>query len=127
MSTRRLLITVAQRQPVAEASQRTPGDDPSITHRCYSFTDAARLRTRQSGGIKGKFVGTCMGPAASRRRTARLLIGVLAAGLVLATTPAISSADADPDAAAVAPDGSHLVSLTLGEGRRADAEVYSAA
>lgn len=72
-------------------------------------------------------MGTCMGPAASRRRTARLLIGVLATGLVLATTPAISSADADPDAAAVAPDGSHLVSLTLGEGRRADAEVYSAA
>lgn len=66
--------------------------------------------------------------AARVRWDSRLLVGLAVACLALAAAPvAVSSADATPEAAVAAPDGSHLVSLTLGEGRSADAEVYSAA
>lgn len=62
------------------------------------------------------------------RWSSRLLVAVAVAVLALATTPAaLSSAQPRPETVATAPDGSHLVSLTRGEGRTADAQVYSVA
>jgi S-formylglutathione hydrolase FrmB len=67
-------------------------------------------------------------PVSHARWNSRLVAAVAVAGLALTAAPAITaSAEPTLDKVVAAPDGSHLVSLTRGEGREATAQVYSAA